>query len=355
MTTTWALAIATYKREDILPTCLELAARQTRPPQEIVVIDATPEPGFTAIRDKVMNELAPRYPDIQWRYDKARVASAASQRNQCIESCESDVLFLFDDDSLMYPRCAERLMQVYDMDTEGAIAGASPMDIPVAPTLGDDGHDDGPSDEVPIPPVGRKKYNPIVKTIRGLLGADDIFVPYDDGFPDKPIPEKIKALGVGRRSLMAGMTMTVRRKYAAAERFDEILKDRGPEDSDMSYRVSRHGALVTVFDSSLHHVGSPGGRFSRFSREALCALGPLVLHRIYSTDLARSKKRSRSMLRRRLIIALLKDLQSKQWSLPQAKGIWFALRQLKRVFAMDEAQLRAWYPDYQKQLIAQRG
>ena len=39
-TQTWALVIATYKRADVLERCLQLAAEQTRPPAEIVVVNS---------------------------------------------------------------------------------------------------------------------------------------------------------------------------------------------------------------------------------------------------------------------------------------------------------------------------
>ena len=46
---TWALVIATYKRENILLRCLQLAAIQTRLPKEIIVVDASPDYEKTVI------------------------------------------------------------------------------------------------------------------------------------------------------------------------------------------------------------------------------------------------------------------------------------------------------------------
>jgi glycosyltransferase involved in cell wall biosynthesis len=46
---TWALVIATYKREHILLRCLRLAAVQTRLPKEIIVVDASPDYEKTVI------------------------------------------------------------------------------------------------------------------------------------------------------------------------------------------------------------------------------------------------------------------------------------------------------------------
>jgi len=37
----WAVVIATYQREKILPQCLKLAIGQTRQPSEVIVVDAS--------------------------------------------------------------------------------------------------------------------------------------------------------------------------------------------------------------------------------------------------------------------------------------------------------------------------
>ena len=343
-TQTWALVIATYKRADMLVKCLRLAAEQTRPPSEIVVVDASPD--WQATRQRVMDELGPQYSSIRWIYEPARIASAAAQRNQGVDLATADVVFIFDDDSLMYPDCAEQIMRVYEADRDGQIGGVQAAEVdrpPDASTTADEGE--------PAIVLPKRRGNRLQRWVRGLLSADRIFVPYDDDYPDRPLPPQVCQLHTGRTRTMPGMTMTLRRDVAATHRFEEILADRGPEDSDITYRISRQYALAMGFAARVHHVGSPAGRFSSFSRKALGALGPIVLHRIYSTDLNRSRRRSRRMLMRRLFIELIKDLRQGQLSLPGMRGIWFALRHLNRVLAMSEAELRQWYPQLQRRVL----
>ena len=55
----WALFIATYKREHILLRCLRLAAGQTRPPKEIIVVDASPD--YEKTCDLVLQEFLKSY------------------------------------------------------------------------------------------------------------------------------------------------------------------------------------------------------------------------------------------------------------------------------------------------------
>jgi hypothetical protein len=55
---TWALVVATYVREDVLPRCLRLGAAQTRPPLEIIIVDSSP--GWESTRERVLREVALR-------------------------------------------------------------------------------------------------------------------------------------------------------------------------------------------------------------------------------------------------------------------------------------------------------
>lgn len=346
---TWSLAIATYNRRDVLLQCIKLAVDQSRPPAEVVVVDASKD--WDATREQVLGELAPQYPAVRWVYEQARRPSAAVQRNQAAELSEADVVFLFDDDSFMLPGCAEAIMAVYDADLSGEVAGVAAKLAAHPPAKAVDEKAKQEIEAARVAPTV-KQYSPLTKLARSLLDADNLFVPYDDDFPSYEVPEAIKALHVGRRPLMAGMTMTCRRALVVAERFSEILADRGPEDSDLSYRLSRRGMLLTALDAEVFHVGSPSGRFSSFSREALCNIGPLVLHRFYATDQDRSRKQSRRLLWRRSIIGLLKDLKAKELDLPRFKGGRFALRQLNQVFSMSREEIEAWYPDFQKQVMA---
>ncbi len=128
---TWSLVIATYKREHILPKCLKLAAEQTWPPKDIVVIDASPN--WVSVKESITKDFEQNHPAIPLVYTKAKFASSSAQRNQGVDLATGDIVFLFDDDSLMYPDCAENVMQVYEADTECAIAGVSARSVPVPP------------------------------------------------------------------------------------------------------------------------------------------------------------------------------------------------------------------------------
>ena len=343
----WALVIATYRREHIFPRCLRLAVQQTRPPAEIVVVDSSPD--WEKTRDLVMASIAPSLPEARWVYVAAEKRSSASQRNQGVRLATADLVFLIDDDSLMYPDCAEQILRIYEADTGSAVAGVNAMHVPVPPDQPDDQLAKTPSEHGTT-----KEYGPLSRLARQLLSADDVFVPYDADFPQHPLPEALKQLPIGTRPLMVGWGMTFRREICLKEPFEEILSYYAAgEDSDMGYRASRHGLLLTALEARLCHLGAGGGRLSPFVVAALGNLNPLVLHRLYSTDLRRSRRRSRGLLFRRFWILLAKDLSRLRLSLPNARGILYAWRCLGRIFSKSESEVRAWYPQFQKELIAQ--
>src|SRR5262249_34568845 len=93
-TLTWALVIATYRREHILPRCLRLAAQQTRPPAEVIVVDASPN--WEKTRDEILASVAAAHPAIRWAYVAAEQRSSAFQRNQGVRLAGADILFLID-------------------------------------------------------------------------------------------------------------------------------------------------------------------------------------------------------------------------------------------------------------------
>src|SRR6185312_14717864 len=100
----WALVLSTYRRPDVLALCLRAALEQTRPPREVIIVDASPD--WRASRDHVMAEIAPLRPGVRWQYVEAERRSLPAQRNQGIALSTAPILFMIDDDSLMYPDCA---------------------------------------------------------------------------------------------------------------------------------------------------------------------------------------------------------------------------------------------------------
>jgi len=151
---------------------------------------------------------------------------------------------------------------------------------------------------------------------------------------------------------MPGGRTSFRRDILVREPFSEMLRRYASgEDSDMSYRASRHGPLIFRRDARVHHIGAPGGRLSARTVAALGALNPAALHVVHSIDRERSLRETRRLLRRRFLIHFIKDLTLRQWTIPTARGLLFAMRNLDAVFAQSPDEIGAWYASFQERLI----
>ena len=341
---TWTLVVPTYMREEVLVRCLRLGAAQTRPPLEIIVVDSSP--GWQSTRERVLREIAPLWPGIRWHYLEAERRSSASQRNQGIRAASADVVFLFDDDSLMYPDCAFEIMRVYDADSGRSIVGVNATNVASPP-------DGSPGTQVSTRTefTTAKNHGPVARWVRRVLGADDIFIPYDRSSPSHPLPAALAALAVDRWPLAAGWGMTFRREICLAEPFEEMLINYAAgEGSDMSYRATRRGVYVGARHARLCHLGAVGGRAPTFVWAVFNMLNPVALHALYSTDRRRSQKLHRRMLTRRVLISAAKDVYYRRWTMPTARGALIALSKVGTVFSKSERELRAWYPQFQAAL-----
>lgn len=345
---TWGLVISTYKREAILPRCLSLAAQQTLPPKEIIVVDASSY--WERTRVQIMQELAIKYPTIDWKYVQAKRASLTTQRNQGIDLATADILFLIDDDSLMYPDCAEEIMRIYASDTEHKIVAII-------------------SDLVQIPPDQetevnqQERINSLTKLKVSLTQLHQFFsryysdkklrlLYYYKDFPKPTLSDKFKNMAVTHYFPMHGARMTYRREIFNQLRFEELLERSGVgEDVDMSFRASRLGLQLCAKKAKICHLKAAEGRLSLFTAKALWGVKVTVLHRLHSDNLVRSKRRLSKLFIYELIVKAFSDLLSLRLSFPASRGIFLGYKYYKHILSMEEEKLRIWYPQFQQELI----
>jgi len=357
---TWALVIPTYQREPVLLRCLRFAAQQTLPPTEIIVIDASYD--WEKTRNKVTQELMAQYPTINWQYVQANRISSAAQRNQGIERATTNIVFLIDDDSFMYPNCAEEVMRLYNQDTAHKVAGIMPKLEALPPPASENTKTVNQTSEVSktseVFSEFLNKLKVIQVKLRGfakrLIKDDDIFIPYDFVFPKHKLPEKLKDMATHPVRMMHGARMSYRREILTQVRFEEALERYAVnEDNDVCYRASRFGMLLHALNARICHVQDLEGRLSRFTTTALWGLNQALLHRLHSPDLARFKKLFKKLLWQRLITQTIKDILDRRWTLPSTRGVWFVLRHQDEIYSRTPAELRTWYPQFQQKLISQ--
>ncbi len=305
-TQSWALVVATYKRHEMLLACVQRALSQTRPPSQIVIVDASPdhEEGCALIAPHCENRGIPLL------YVQAEVPSAAAQRNQGIALATAEVLFMIDDDSLLCPDAAEKVMRVYEADVHEQIAG-----VLMEQTESEPGHHDGAMalEHSAGGFLKRKRIGPrrlVTKTRLGkllsrevlLMSRERLFIPYTGDFPNLPVPQAVLDLGARRVRLFTGCAMTYRRRVIGRVGFDAQLRGYCPaEDLDASYRASQLGALVFLPGAKLRHVEAAAGRVKRRVATCLSVVNLALFIREHAQDgRARAREFALLVLRRLL-------------------------------------------------------
>jgi GT2 family glycosyltransferase len=348
----WGLVIATYQRENVLIECLKLAISQTVKPVEIIIIDGSPN--WDRTRSKILSEVGGRSDNIRWRYEAADALSIPVQRNQGIRLATADIVFLIDDDSLMYPTCAEEILKVYEADKECTVKGVQPELAPPPQNMMEEERKE--TGYFTYESLARR---PALKSILNWVGRQiflmnvlKMFIPYDGSFHLK-LPQGMNNLKVVPTALLEGCRMTYRLDAIRQEPFEShLLYYAAGEDLDASYRVSRHGCLLTAIDAQLHHYQSKSGRMSRFAVTSLSATNLAFCIRKHSTTFRKNKQQYYVLMIRRIIAETFKDILSRRWTLPQVRGLLFALIYADKIFSSSQEDLAKWYPLFQSSLFS---
>ena len=341
---TWGLAIATKDRIEELCLCVEKTLEQTRPPSEIVVADDSDNWQEHAAR---VREIAGER--VRVNYMPASMSSVPAQRNPAIDGAEADIVVMIDDDSFMFPDCAEKIMAVYEADQAGEVVGAQSVLSDVMPD--DVNITTSQVESVAGTAMKRRNLRWTLRTIF-LMGSERIFIPYHDGYPDRPVPEAVKKLGVHPERLLHGARMTFRREVIADIRFDPILRFSGLFDElDASHRAAHRGALVTVHGARLYHHTTSTNRMKRLKSNWLSMLNHAVLLKRHAGDVERARRSYFFLMSRRIAAEFLKDAIMRRFDFPQFRAALNARRDAKKVFAMDMAALEEWYPRHQERII----
>lgn len=104
-----SVIIPSHNRARLLPRCLDSVLAQTRPPDEIIIVDDGSTDGTAAL-------VAERYPDVRLMAQPNRGVSAA--RNAGVRGARGDWLAFLDSDDAWLPAKLERQCQTIEKDPE---------------------------------------------------------------------------------------------------------------------------------------------------------------------------------------------------------------------------------------------
>lgn len=348
---TWSHCIPTLNRIDILEQSVRLSLLQTCPPMEIIIVDAGDK--VDANRARIEAIFAAHPGPTTLHYLASPVKSLTQQRNIATQHATGDILFLFDDDTLMFPDCAEAVLKTYAADTRHQIAAgmaSNTEDIPGAAQVSD-------ADRKVTGVKGSGLRNhPSLRWVWDhifMMRAASHFIAYDT--PRRLYaPETVTVGGQSllRVPLLSGYAMTVRAGVARREPFDTSLLSYSPaEDLDASYRFSRHGMNVLIEAARVHHFEAAAGRIKR--RQAI-TLGLMNLAAFVAQKSARPTRDIPAYyLRyaRRLLAEFLKDGLSRRFTFPQFLGALSAFGPTVAIFRHGRTGFDDWYRTQQMRVL----
>jgi len=340
----WGLLICTYNRRDILKRCIQQALAQSLSPQEIVIVDASDNWEDNKLMIETLIASSALADTLRLVYEQAKVRSSTHQRNQALDLVTVDVAFAIDDDSLMYPDCAETLVSIYAQDTEKKIAAVGACEVATPP----DHLDVGSSREVQLKTsLCSKVKSSLKRLLENQLAVHKHFVPYTGWL--KP---SIRQSGLTPAYVMSGFCTTFRTEFGRKVRWSEVLRYYAlHEDSDFSYRLSELGSIVYAEKARICHVQAKSGRLPRCVVDRLRVMNLLALHRIYSPSRIRSAWTISSSYLRFIAIYLLIDPMQGRFSFPVVRAYLYGLAYIPRVLLQRRDSFHNWYQNQQERLL----
>lgn len=225
-----SVAICTKDRPEDVARCLAACARQTRLPDELLIVDASAAP---LAPEKLPLGGTPLLRRVQWLCCEPGLAK---QRNMALDAAKGDVLLFLDDDAEADSGVCAALTETFASDP--AIAGACPRV------------------EGPYDPPGRWRFFCRVFMLpredgRGQLQPSGFLAyPFRSGQAN---PIEIAGL--------PGCAMAYRRSAIEGLRFDAFFDGYGfMEDVDFSVRAGQRGPLRYLPGVRVVHRESPMSR-----------------------------------------------------------------------------------------------
>jgi GT2 family glycosyltransferase len=234
------LVVPTYKRADSLERLLGSVVIQDRQPDEILIVDASPndetekmletQPSGKALRNKL------RY----WRVSGPLVG-LTRQKNFALRQVKTDLVAFFDDDIVLGHGCLREMEQVLRRETDRIVAVGC---LTAA--------------ETPPSALWRlRRFLRMIPNLRpGTYARSGMSIPWQFQPSPQPLVEG---------DWLPGGAQLVRTAAAHEVGFDESFSGYGQaEDLDFSLRLRTKGKLVMARAARLQHLSESGGRPNPF-------------------------------------------------------------------------------------------
>lgn len=231
-----SVCIPTYNRPEQVQALLTNLAAQCELPDEVVIVDASPDEQTTVVVDRHRTI----FPDIVY---ESSPKGLTLQRNRAIDLATGDILVFLDDDIILEPSFLSETRRIFTEDTEDIIAGLTGIQLNHQPRQ---------------PGAGWR-----LKRRLGIVETDDPGCLLACG-ETTPLPRPLSGQLLRTDYLPGGLTAW-RKKVFNEFRFSLFFQGYGlGEDKYFSGCVSRKYQLFVSGDLKAHHFHVPGNRPNYF-------------------------------------------------------------------------------------------
>ena len=347
----WGLTVCTYNRPQFLTECIKYALKQTRLPNEIVIVDASDfwEETYNTIK----TTHAEAWNKINLVYQPATVRSLPHQRNQALSLSQSDIIFSLDDDIYMFEDTAEVIMQGYESDENEEVAMIGAHFVEAHPNTVDQSTygKDIISSVVPSMSLSQK----IKQSLEDQLTLAKHFVAYDKPIGHDKKLSKLESLGIIPGDLINGGRTTFRRRFANKVGWSNFIRYYAThEDSDFSYRMSSQGGLYVAPLARLFHADGNERPFKRFKVNLIRVSNLMALHRVHSPNKLKSSWRLLCAFLKYICLYLIIDLLQKRFSFPVVRAYLTGIILIPFYMFFPFKDFSSWYVDWQEKMYNQR-
>jgi glycosyltransferase involved in cell wall biosynthesis len=251
----YTIVIATRNRPQALAVSIPLMLAQTRPATQIIIADSSDDPSENRNLAGRLSQSVP----IEITH-VAVPKGTSLQRNIGVDMITTPIVAFPDDDSLMRADAMERIMAVYERDTEERIGGVGGFELRYP--------DEGmlPKDQsVSWTPNKTEKMRKRLFRLRDLwerrIVVDPLKLRGRRRIAERGTPDWLDAMNTVPVEWITGFRMTYRTQTVRDHRFSEELGQYALyEDIDISLRVLREQLVVSCFDAGIYHHRWPSNR-----------------------------------------------------------------------------------------------